>query len=191
MSNFVGDDARRNAAVDVEADVKARHHNRWIWWQRIEVTMQYHHTQRAPFNPLLASGVLMALMSFLINEDAVRYLLIMGGAGCVFLGLCFRELTIYDEGVGLVIQFGPIPIFGRRLRYRDCDRVERNRSTLWNGWGIHWNGPRKGWTWNLWGFDCVDVYSGTKLRIRIGTDDPEGLETLLRERIGEVTHSAE
>ena len=191
MSSVVEAAARRNAAVDVEANVKARHHNHWIWWQRIEVTMQYHHTQRAPFNPFLAFGVLIAFMSFFINEDTLRYLLILGGAVCVLLGLCFRELTVYDEGESLVIRFGPIPIFGRRLSYQDCDRVKRNRSTFWNGWGIHWNGFRRGWTWNLWGFDCVDVFSESRLRIRIGTDDPEGLETFLRERIGEVKCSVE
>ena len=192
MSSVVGAAARRNAAVDVEADVKARHHNRWIWWQRIEVTMQYHHTQKAPmYLILVGSGALMVLVSFLMIEDDARISLFAGGAGFIFLGLCFRELTIFDDVEGIVIQFGPVPVFRRRLRYRDFDRVERSRSTWLDGWGIHWNGPSKGWTWNLWGYDCVDAYAGARRKIRIGTDDPEGLETFLRERIDEVNRSAE
>ena len=39
-----------------------------------------------------------------------------------------------------------------------------------DGWGIHLS-PSGGWTWNLWGFDCVDVTykKGRKLRAFVFT----------------------
>ncbi|MBP89727.1 MAG: hypothetical protein CMJ64_23980 [Planctomycetaceae bacterium] len=56
-----------------------------------------------------------------------------------------------------------------------------------DGWGIHLS-PSGGWTWNLWGFACVDVWyrKGTKVKkVRIGTDDPVGLEAFLKEQISQ------
>ena len=33
--------------------------------------------------------------------------------------------------------------------------------------------PGRGWTYNLWGFDCVKLTLGRKI-IRVGTNDAEG-----------------
>lgn len=52
-------------------------------------------------------------------------------------------------------------------------------STLSEGWGIHF-GPR-GWIWNIWGRGVVEL-EFDKGRLRVGTDDSEGLIELLQER---------
>ena len=41
--------------------------------------------------------------------------------------------------------------------------------------------PSGGWTWNLWGFDCVDVYLTRGRKLRIGTDDPIALAAFLQQ----------
>jgi hypothetical protein len=58
--------------------------------------------------------------------------------------------------------------------------VERSRSAVIDGWGVLWV-PFRGWTWNLWGRDCVGVDLGER-SLRIGTDDPEGLEAFVKAR---------
>ena len=45
--------------------------------------------------------------------------------------------------------------------------VEAGRSSLIDGWGIHWI-PGRGWTYNLWGFGCVVIQQGKKTT-RVGT----------------------
>lgn len=74
-----------------------------------------------------------------------------------------------------------------RIQYSEIEKVEQARSTILDGWGIHLS-PSGGWTWNLWGFACVDVWyrKGTKVKkVRIGTDDPVGLEAFLKEQISQ------
>lgn len=45
------------------------------------------------------------------------------------------------------------------------------------GWGIHYL-PGRGETWNLWGFDCVELDVDGRL-LHIDSDDPEGLADFL------------
>ena len=88
-----------------------------------------------------------------------------------------------------MIAFGPLPLFSKRVRYSDIERVEQARSTILDGWGIHMS-LSGGWVWNLWGFDSVDVWyrKGNKTKkVRIGTDDPVGLEAFLKERTSKQT----
>ena len=101
----------------------------------------------------------------------------------------FRELTVRDTGDGLSIAFGPLALFRRRLRYDEMQSVARSRSTVLDGWGIHLSASG-GWVWNLWGRDCVDVHythGEQSKRLRIGTDDPGGLEAFLLERVPEAS----
>jgi hypothetical protein len=46
--------------------------------------------------------------------------------------------------------------------------------------------PQRGWTYNLWGFDCVRLTMRNGRIHRVGTDDSDALYTFLQERL-EVT----
>lgn len=109
------------------------------------------------------------------------YLLVVGIVGPVTLS--FSSLTIYDGGEALVVQFGPLPIFRKRIPYRSITRVEKGRTTFLDGWGIHYRAGW-GWTFNVWGFDCVRVFCG-KTVYNLGTDDPEGLLQFLESKLSE------
>ncbi|MCA8981642.1 MAG: hypothetical protein KDC14_16550, partial [Planctomycetes bacterium] len=98
-----------------------------------------------------------------------------------FVGACFRSLTVRDEGDRLALRYGPLPVFSKRIPFDSIRAVEATRSDLLDGWGVHWI-PGRGWIWNLWGLDCVRLDLGTRV-LRIGTDDPQGLESFLRERL--------
>jgi len=91
----------------------------------------------------------------------------------------FAWLELGDEGDHLVARFGPLPLARRRIAYEHVHAVRRDRSMLIEGWGIHL-GPR-GWIWNIWGREVVELEL-EKGRVRLGTNDPEGLVGLLERR---------
>jgi hypothetical protein len=144
----------------------------------------YHHTQRAPlYWMFVVPGIVMLVVSgFLADPQASRFILAAAGAFLLVVSTSFGQLTVRDETEHLLIQFGPLPLFRRRLSYKEIEDAQRARTAILDGWGIHLS-PRGGWTWNLWGFDCVDVALRGGRSIHIGTDDPDGLASFLRQRI--------
>ena len=104
-----------------------------------------------------------------------------GAAGSLtlLLAFCFAWLEISGESEELLVRFGPVSLFQKRVRYDSIRGVKLDKSLLIEGWGIHL-GPR-GWIWNIWGRDVIDLELDGG-RLRLGTDDPEGLLAHIRER---------
>jgi hypothetical protein len=109
--------------------------------------------------------------------------LIVVGATVLVAALAFGHLTIRDEPEHLALRYGPLPLFRKRIPYEAITSVEPDRSSLIDGWGIHFV-PWRGWIYNLWGFDCVKIQLGRRT-IRVGSDDVDNLVDFLRHRIGE------
>ena len=146
----------------------------------------YDHTQKGRLHLILAPVV----VAMVVLGIWLRHAPLAGSASVLdwaaaalvaVLLLCFRALTIRDEGDCLVLRYGFIPLFFRRIPFAAMTSVEPGRTSLIDGWGIHYI-PGRGWTYNLWGFDCVVVHLGVKT-VRIGTDDPAGLLAFLRTRL--------
>ena len=153
---------------------------------------RYRHTQVGRFHVigvgaglvLLALGVGRIAGLYMPDMDAsIAAVLLVGGAVLLLVGLMFRQLTIRDAGDALDIRFGPVPIVGKRVPYDSIEGFERARSRVIDGWGIHWV-PGRGWTWNIHGFDCVELELRGGRRLRVGTDDPEGLAAHLERATG-------
>ena len=67
--------------------------------------------------------------------------------------------TVYRRGrrsARLALRFGPLPVLRKTFRYADITGVEIGRTSVIDGWGIHYM-PGRGWTYNLWGFNCVKL----------------------------------
>ncbi|MBN2476709.1 MAG: hypothetical protein JXB62_19010 [Pirellulales bacterium] len=145
--------------------------------------MQYEHTQHGLWHLVVfgAAGVLFAAAWF-AREDPLAWIALTTAGGLMtVLAFAFMWLSVRDEVDCLAVRFGPLPLLGKRLRYADVTAAERDRTTLLDGWGIHWV-PGRGWIYNIWGFDCVKLTLGRKV-IRIGTDDADRLLELLRSRV--------
>jgi hypothetical protein len=146
----------------------------------------YRHTQKGPWLLVLYAVAvpLLALALWLHQQPnvppfAVTILAVTGGI-LVAVGLCFYQLSVADEGDRLAVRFGPVPLFQKRIRYADIVAAEVGRTTLLDGWGIHWS-FQGGWVWNIWGWDCVVVrHGGTTF---IGTNDAENLAAFLRSKM--------
>jgi hypothetical protein len=146
----------------------------------------YSHTQRAPLHLLFwllvgANGLLAAFAASWGAPQLVSVLALVIAVTCLALALTLRELTIRDAGETLRVRFGPLPLFGIKLRYAAMTNARVGRTSWIDGWGMHWV-PGRGMTVNLWGRDCVVVQLGHRT-VRLGTDDPDALASFLRGRI--------
>jgi hypothetical protein len=142
-------------------------------------TPEYEHTQTGPwYLMLMAVGVVFLSVGWFVPGDPVSDIVLPVGAWAMaFLAMSFRTLTVVDRGDHLALRFGPVPLFRKRVRYQDLQRVTPGRLSILDGWGIHYS-LRGGWVWSMWGFDCVDVRHRDRT-LRIGTDDAENLAKFL------------
>ena len=142
----------------------------------------YFHVQKSPLCLLiyLMTAVAWAIAIMLRDSSACLAPLIGGAFGLV-VAMSFHHLRVADAGEILRINFGPIPLFQRQVRFELIRSAEPGRTLLLDGWGIHMS-VRGGWVWNIWGRDCVVVHleRGT---LRIGTDDAENLAAFLNSKI--------
>ena len=83
----------------------------------------------------------------------------------------FARMTtrVDDSGIAWAFTLG-IP--GSSLAFADIERVERVRTNILEGWGIHWT-PWHGWLWNVGGFDAVQFFLRDGRRVTVGTNDPD------------------
>lgn len=146
----------------------------------------YSHTQKGHWHWLLyaVAGVFLVVGVVFPSKPVLNTVLPGSGLIVLVVAASFHYLKVEDQGSQLGVHFGPVPLFRRSIRYDDIQEVEKGRSSLIEGWGIHWM-PGRGWLWNISGFDCVVVRlkHGT---LRIGTDVPDGLVEFLRSRIVRV-----
>ncbi len=146
--------------------------------------MAYNHTQPGRWHYLFYAFTLAALVGAwpVRSVPPVLILLLVTAAIFALCGLVFGSLTISDEGESLALRFGPLPLLHKTIRYADITAVEVGRTTLIDGWGVHYI-PFRGWTYNIWGFGSVKLTLGRKI-VRVGTDDADELATIIRERTG-------
>ncbi len=134
----------------------------------------YRHTQRAGrwlLIPLVVSlGLLVAAWL-----TGVWSLL----AGVAVLGIAtwlFSSLTIEVRAGELHWRFG-LGLIHRRVPLAEVTEVRPVRTTLMEGWGIHYT--RFGWLYNIAGFGAVAVRLRGGREFAVGTDDPDGLVNAL------------
>lgn len=143
---------------------------------------EYSHTQRGILQPVLlvSAAVVLVLAPVVRGETPLPVVLVSLVAFFILLSFAFARLTVRDEGKRLAVRFGPLPLFRKTIPYAAMTGVDRERSTFSTGWGIHWT--RRGWLWNIGGFDCVRIDTGAT-SLFVGTDDPDRLVAFLRSRI--------
>lgn len=146
--------------------------------------MNYDHTQKAPLHFIFYPIVVALLVLAWVGRDQPPVVLCtLGVAGTlVLVSLMFKQLTVRDERDWLAIRYGPLPVFRKLIPYSKIESVERGRSAIVDGWGIHWI-PGRGFTYNLWGRDCAILLVEGRV-FRVGSDDVENLVAFLREKVG-------
>jgi hypothetical protein len=102
--------------------------------------------------------------------------LIIGALLTAALGLLWSRLTVRVSADRLHWAFGPgWPYFS--LALADIANVEVTRTTFWQGWGIH--RTRRGWLYNIAGWDAVAITRNDGKQLLLGTDEPRRLKSAL------------
>lgn len=143
----------------------------------------YRHTQHAPLCYYLFAAAVVIAVGGALNwkRPPFSILLLTSAAAVAPLSFAFGRLTVQDEGDALAIRYGPLPLFRKKIPYAAIRSVEAGRSATIDGWGIHCI-PGRGWTYNLWGYDCA-ILNVNGATCRIGSDDVQNLVAFLRGRI--------
>ncbi|HAH49060.1 hypothetical protein [Gimesia sp.] len=148
----------------------------------------YYHRQRGPlclvlYGLAVAFFVIAWFVRTVPPQSFLSLIFALAGLVLLILAAGFHHLTVADEIDRLRICFGPLPLFQRSVLYEDVLRADVDRTTIFEGWGIHLS-PRGGWVWNLWGRDCVTFQMKTGT-LRVGTDDAENLAAFVNSRVEE------
>ena len=137
--------------------------------------MTYAHAQQTGFGltvlAILEAAVVVAMVvagaptSALIGVFAVFALVVV-------IAAIFSRLTIEVDDSEVRATFGrgwprkAVPL-------ADANLVRRVRNRWWYGFGIR-KVPR-GWMWNVWGLDAVELELSNGKVLRLGTDEPDTL----------------
>jgi len=141
--------------------------------------MEYRHTQTgltAVF-VVLGFGILFVfLVAVAGDETAVLIATGLGLLAIAALVVAFNRLTVEVDSDRVRVAFG----WGwprRSIDLADMTGFSAVRNKWYYGWGIR-KVPR-GWMYNVWGLDAVEVDLASGKTFRIGTDEPADLVAAL------------
>lgn len=145
--------------------------------------MAYQHTQESPLW-LLVGGPLLGIVGFVAAESRADTVVVIGSlaVALVFVGIMatFSRMIVTVEQDAVHMTFG----LGWPRRIVDLvgmTDVELVRNRGWMGLGVRY--LRSGSLWNVWGRDALELGLTGGQRLRIGSDDPQGLYSALASRI--------
>lgn len=141
----------------------------------------YQHTQAGwPMRiAFLAAAVLflaLTLLPGLSRTPTPVGVLVAGAAVTALLGWTWGSLTVRIEGGELRVRFG----FGwprKTVPLAEIAAVEVTRTTFMEGWGVH--RTRRGWLYNVSGFDAVLLRLANGRSMMVGTDEPRRLKAAI------------
>ena len=98
----------------------------------------------------------------------------------LFILASFATLTVSIDENYLRIKFG-YGIFAKTFPLKEIASVQAVKNRWYYGWGVKvWFWPYM-WIFNISGFDAVEIIMRNRKIYRIGTDEPEKLETVIKQ----------
>jgi len=140
---------------------------------------KYKHTQTG-YVIIISLAIAMILGSYFtkINElESVAYTIFIVLLICLAL---FYSLTITITENFLKIKFG-IGIIHKQFPLNEITSYKIVKNPWYYGWGIHFT-PH-GYLYNVSGVYALEIITKNGKKYRIGTDDPEGLENILKQSL--------
>lgn len=93
----------------------------------------------------------------------------------------FSRLTVTVDDDAVTVAFGLINRPHRTIPFDDVVEVSKVKNKWWYGYGVRW--IPDGLMYNVQGNDAVELTYATGKKFRIGTDDVDGLYSVLADRI--------
>jgi hypothetical protein len=142
---------------------------------------QYEHTQAGwPLRLSVALGALLFMAMTVLEElrqSPTTLALLLCGAGLVAtVGWLFSSLTVRVHDDALSLHFG-LGVLRRTWPLAEVESVEVTPTRFWDGWGVH--RTRRGWLYNVSGFDAVLVRLASGKSVLVGTDEPRKLKAAI------------
>jgi len=148
----------------------------------------YEHTQpgwlmRLTFAALALGLIVLAALPLPALGREPSWALLAGAALAIAIGWCFSSLTVRVTGDDLQLHFG----WGwprKRVLLADLDAVDVTRTTFIDGWGVH--RTRRGWLYNVGGFDAVILRQRDGKAVLVGSDEAPRLKAAIERARGRV-----
>jgi len=126
---------------------------------------------------LLICLIAAAFIGMALGSRGVLWPALLAIALLVVIAWLFSSLTVAVDGSELSWYFGP-GLWRYRIARNTIQSAAIVQNHWWNGLGIR---MRPGWRlYNVSGFDAVELRLQSGNVIRLGTDDPQGLEAALK-----------
>lgn len=123
----------------------------------------------------IAIGILLVLNYFYLSGNTNPFLLIILAALAVSL-LLFSILTVKVDGEEVSVRFG-VGLIRKRFPLSEIESHSAVRNPWYYGWGLR--RTPIGWLYNVSGLEAVEITLKDGRKIRIGTDDPTGLDAAI------------
>ena len=141
----------------------------------------YEHTQagwpmRIAFVAASLMLVVLALMPELSREPAPPLVLLAAAAFSAVVGWTWGALTVRIQDDRLQVRFG-LGWPRKTLPLTEIATVEVTRTTFLEGWGLR--RTRRGWLYNVSGFDAVLLHLTDGRSMMVGTDEPRRLKAAI------------
>jgi hypothetical protein len=127
----------------------------------------------------LAGAVLfigMTVIGDLRDSPSAQVMLPLGAMLAVAIGWLWSSLTVRVADDALRVQFG-LGLPRKTVPLADLESVEVTRTRFLDGWGVH--RTRRGWLYNVSGFDAVLLRRKDGKALLVGTDEPRKLKAAL------------
>ena len=149
---------------------------------------RYEHTQpgwlmRLTFAALALGLIMLAALPLPGLGRAPSWALLAGAALAIAVGWCFSSLTIRVRAMNCSCtsaaggRASAVPL-------ADLDAVEITRTTFIEGWGVH--RTRRGWLYNVGGFDAVILRRRDGTAVLVGSDEAPRLKAAIERARGRV-----
>lgn len=123
----------------------------------------------------IAIGILLVLNYFYLSGKTNPFLLIILAALAVSL-LLFSILTVEVDGEEVSVRFG-VGLIRKRFPLSEIESHSAVRNPWYYGWGLR--RTPIGWLYNVSGLEAVEITMKDGRKVRIGTDDPAGLDAAI------------
>lgn len=123
----------------------------------------------------IAIGILLVLNYFYLSGNTNPFLLIILAALAVSL-LLFSILTVKVDGEEVSVRFG-VGLIRKRFPLSEIESHSAVRNPWYYGWGLR--RTPIGWLYNVSGLEAVEITLKDGRKVRIGTDDPTGLDAAI------------
>ena len=143
--------------------------------------MNYKHTQTG-YLIIFISLALVLFFGFILSTTDFEPIMLAIMLIILLILISFERLTVMIDGNYLKIKFG-YGVFRKKFLLSEIISAITVKNHWYYGWGIRlWLWPKM-WIFNVSGFDAVEIKMKNGKIYRIGTDEPNKLESAILEAI--------